>query len=390
MAFSLNPPAIPGLGVASGFTFMLQDRGGVGHEALLNARNRLLGAAAQSQLLSQVRPEGQADAPQLRVQIDRIKARALGLSIGDVNSTLAISLGSAYANDFSRDGRILRVLLQADAPYRMTPEDVLNLRVRNDAGEMVPFGAFTTVEWTAGSPQRERYNGYPSMTISGAPAPGRSTGEAMNEMERLAQQLPAGFGFEWTGISYEEKQAAGQVGALLGVSLIVVFLLLAALYESWSTPLAVLLIVPLGVLGAALFSMLRGLPADVYFNVGLIAIIGLAAKNAILIVEFALDEEAKGASVVDATLAAVRLRLRPIIMTSLAFILGIFPLVISSGAGAASRIAVGTGVMGGMVTATLLGIFFIPLLYLAVRRWIARTRVAPTRQREREPGTSQA
>lgn len=369
--FSLSPPAIRELGVASGFTFVLQDRAGLGRTALLNARNQLLGAASASPLLSQVRPEGQADAPQLQVKIDRTKARALGLAISDVNATLSISIGGAYANDFARDGRILRVMLQADAPYRMSPEDVLNLRVRSASGEMVPFGAFTSVEWTAGAPQINRYNGYPSMTISGVPAVGRSSGEAMDEMERLTSELPDGFGFEWTGMSYEEKQSAGQVGALLAFSLVVVFLLLAALYESWSIPLAVLLVVPLGVLGAVVFSFARGLPADIYFNVGLITIIGLAAKNAILIVEFAIEEEAHGKSLFDATMSAVKLRLRPIIMTSLAFILGMVPLAISTGAGAASRIAVGTGVMGGVIAATLLGIFFIPLSYLAVRRWIA-------------------
>jgi multidrug efflux pump len=338
----------------------------------------LLGAAAQSKLLTAVRPEGQADSPQLRVLIDRIKARALGLSIGDVNAALAISFASAYANDFSREGRILRVMLQADAPYRMTPQSVLDLRVRNAEGEMVPFGAFTSVEWTAGAPQLDRYNGYPAMTISGSPAAGYSTGEAMNEMERLVESLPEGFDFEWTGVSYEEKQAGGQIGALLGLSLVVVFLLLAALYESWTVPLSVLLVVPLGVLGAVLFSMVRGLPADVYFNVGLVATIGLAAKNAILIVEFAIEEEGHGKDLIEATLSAVKLRLRPIIMTSLAFILGMVPLVVSTGAGAASRIAVGTGVMGGMMAATILGIFFIPLFYLAVRRWIARKPPMPT------------
>ena len=374
LVFTLNPPPIRELGIASGFTLKLEDRAGHGTQALRNARNQLLAAAGKSKLLAGVRPEGQEDAPQLRVLIDRIKARALGPSIGDVNATLAIAFGSAYANDFTRSGRILRVLLQADAPYRMTPQDILNLRVRSASGAMVPFGAFTRVEWTAGPPQLQRYNGYPSMTISGTPAPGRSTGEAMDEVERLVGQLPEGFDFEWTGISYEEKQSAGQVGLLLMLSLVVVFLLLAALYESWAVPIAVLLVVPLGVLGAVLFSMARGLSADVYFNVGLITIIGLAAKNAILIVEFAIEEEAAGKSTVDATMNAVKLRLRPIIMTSMAFILGMVPLVLSSGAGAASRIAVGTGVMGGMIAATLLGIFFIPLLYLAIRRWVSRRR----------------
>ncbi len=374
MIFALNPPAIQGLGVASGFTFKLQDRAGQGHAELLAARDQLLGLASQSPLLTGVRPDGQPDAPQLRVNIDRIAARAMGLSIADINGTLGVMMGSAYANDFSRDGRVLNVLLSSEAEHRMTPQDVLDLRVRSNRGEMVPFSAFTTVEWTAGAPQLERYNGYPSLTISGTAAPGRSTGEAMAEMARLSGELPDGFAYEWTGISYEEQQAGGQVGALLALSLVVVFLLLAALYESWTIPISVLLVVPLGVLGAVLFSMARGLSADVYFNVGLITIIGLAAKNAILIVEFAKEAEAEGMSTFEATMAAVKLRLRPIIMTSLAFILGMVPLVIATGASAASRIAVGTGVAGGMITATILGIYFIPLFYLSVRRWISRAR----------------
>ncbi|MGL6043655.1 MAG: efflux RND transporter permease subunit, partial [Sandaracinobacteroides sp.] len=269
------------------------------------------------------------------------------------------------------------VLLKADAPFRMTPTDLLALKVRNEAGGMVPVGSFTQVEWTSGPQQLQRYNGYPSQSISGMAAPGRATGEAMDEMERLAQALPAGFAFEWTGISYEEKQSGGQIGALLGLSFLIVFLLLAALYESWAIPLSVLLVVPLGVLGAVLFTMGRGLSADVYFNVGLIAIIGLAAKNAILIVEFAIEEEIHGKTPLEATMSAVKLRLRPIIMTSLAFIGGMIPLFIASGAGAASRIAVGTGVIGGMVAATLLGIFFIPLFYLMVRRWLGAEGVPP-------------
>jgi len=274
------------------------------------------------------------------------------------------------------DGRVLRVLLQADAPDRMSPQDVLDLKTRSLSGAMVPFGAFTKVSWTAGPPQLQRYNGYPAMTISGTPAPGQSSGAALAEMERLAGELPDGFGYEWTGISYEEKQSAGQIGLLLGLSLVVVFLLLAALYESWSVPVAVLLVVPMGVLGAVLFTMFRGLAADVYFNVGLITIIGLSVKNAILIVEFAVDKEAEGVSSLEAVLEAVKLRLRPIIMTSLAFVLGMAPLVFATGAGAASRIAVGTGVMGGMIAATLLGIFFIPLFYLVVRRWTSGRRPA--------------
>ena len=387
--FSLSPPSIPELGTASGFTFKLQDRGGNGRAALMQARNQMLGGAMQSKLLANVRPEGQEDAPVLKVDIDRIKARALGLSIGDVNATLAIAFGSAYANDFTREGRVLRVLIQADAASRMTPQDVTDLKVRSAAGEMVPFGSFSTAEWSAEAPQLQRYNGYPAMTISGEPAPGQSTGEAMAEMERLAASLPAGFSYEWTGISYEEKQSAGQIGMLLGLSLVVVFLLLAALYESWSVPVAVLLVVPLGVLGAVLFSMMRGLSADIYFNVGLITIIGLSAKNAILIVEFAIEQEAEGKATLDAVMDAVKLRLRPIIMTSLAFILGMVPLVIASGAGAASRIAVGSGVMGGMIAATLLGIFFIPLFYLSVRKWLSRKRPPAPGERghhDPEPG----
>ncbi|MFA7586315.1 MAG: efflux RND transporter permease subunit, partial [Novosphingobium sp.] len=378
LVFALTPPAIQELGTASGFTFKLQDVDGNGPAALLAARNQLLAAAAQHPSLTGVRPEGQEDAPQLRVLIDRVKARALGLSIGDVNGTLAIAFGSAYANDFARDGRILRVLLQADSPYRMTPDDVLALKARNAAGEMVPFGSFTRVDWTSGPQQLQRYNGYQSMTISGMPAPGHSTGEAMEVMEQLTSSLPKGFAFEWTGISYEEKQSGGQIGMLLGLSFLVVFLLLAALYESWAIPVSVLLVVPLGVLGSIVFTMMRGLSADVYFNVGLITIIGLAAKNAILIVEFAMEQEAAGKTPLAATLEAVKLRLRPIIMTSLAFIGGMLPLFFASGAGAASRRAVGTGVTGGMLAATLLGIFFIPLFYLAVRRWLSKGRlVAP-------------
>ena len=370
--FTLAPPPIQELGNASGFTFKLQDRQNAGNDALMAARNQLLGMAAKSPVLAGVRPEGMEDAPQLRVLIDRVRARALGLAISDVNNTLAIAFGSAYANDFNRDGRVLRVLLQADAPFRMTPQDVLNLRVRNTAGEMVPFSAFTQASWTSGPPQLQRYNGYAAATISGTPAPGHSTGQALAAMEAMAKKLPGGFTYEWTGTALEEKESAGQVAGLLGLSLVVVFLLLSALYESWTVPVSVLLVVPLGVLGAVLFTLLRGMSADVYFNVGLITIIGLAAKNAILIVEFAIEREADGESVIDATMDAVKLRLRPIIMTSLAFILGMVPLFLASGAGAASRRAVGTGVMGGMIAATLFGIFFIPVFYIAVRRWLTR------------------
>lgn len=372
MIFTISPPPIQALGNATGFSFRLQARGNQSQAELTEARNQLLGMASQSKVLANVRPEGLEPAPQLAVNIDRVKARALKLAIGDVNATLSISAGSAYVNDFNLEGRVRRVYMQADAPFRMTPEDILNLRVRNTDGQMVPFGAFTTAEWGTGPPQLERYNGYPSLSLAGESKPGYSSGDAIAEMEALSAKLPGGFNFEWTGTSFEEKQAGGQIGLLLGLSLLIVFLLLAALYESWTVPVAVLLVVPLGVFGSVLFALLRGYPADIYYNVGLITVIGLSAKNAILIIEFAIEQEAAGKSVRDATLEAVKLRLRPIIMTSLAFILGMVPLFFSTGAGAASRRAVGTGVMGGMLSATIIGIFLIPVFYIAVRRWLTR------------------
>lgn len=375
--FALNPPAIQALGNATGFSMKIEDRGGNDPQGLQVATAAILAKAAANPKLAGVRPEGQAPSPQLYVDIDRVQARALGLSISDVNATLAISFGSAYANDFSNQGTVQRVYLQADAPSRMTAQDVLALRVRNQTGEMVPFSAFTKVSWTAGPTQLQRYNGYPSSTISGQAAPGESSGAALEEMEKIANSvLKTGFGYEWTGTAYEEKQAGGQIGLLLGLSLIVVFLLLAALYNSWAIPLSVLLVVPFGVLGAVLFTMLRGLSGDVYFNIGLITIIGLAAKNAILVVEFAIDDEGGDRGPLEATMEAARQRLRPILMTSLAFILGMVPLVIASGAGAASRHAVGTGVMGGMITATAFGIFFTPVFYFAARNWLTRRRKA--------------
>ena len=372
LIFTLSPPPIQALGNATGFQFRLEARNGQSEQELTAARNQLLMAAQTSKIITNVRLEGLESAPLLRVNIDRVKARALNLRIQDVNSTLSISAGSAYANDFNLNGRVRRVYVQADAPYRMTPEDILNLRVRNSDGQMVPFGAFSTVAWETGSPQLLRYNGYPAAAIAGDGRPGYSSGEAMAEMVRLFDQLPKGFNYEWTGTSLEEQTAGGQIGLLLGLSLLIVFLVLAALYESWTVPLAVLLVVPLGVLGAVLFALLRGFPADIYYNVGLITVIGLSAKNAILIIEFAIEQEAEGKTVREATLEAVKLRLRPIIMTSLAFILGMVPLALSTGAGAASRQAVGTGVMGGMIAATLLGIFFTPVFYIAVRRWLSK------------------
>ncbi|AXJ97529.1 MULTISPECIES: multidrug efflux RND transporter permease subunit [Sphingomonadaceae] len=374
--FAINPPAIDSLGNATGFTMKIEDRGGNDPAGLQAALGAILGAASQNPKLAGVRPEGQPPSPQLYVDIDRVQARALGLSIADVNATLSIAFGSAYANDFSNEGNVQRVYLQADAPQRMTEDDVLNLRVRGSSGQMVPFSAFTKVHWMQGATQLQRYNGYPSLTISGQAAPGESSGTALKEMEKIADQILKGSqSYEWTGTAFEEKQAGGQIGLLLGLSLIVVFLLLVGLYNSWAIPLSVLLVVPFGVLGAVLFTMLRGLSADVYFNIGLITIIGLAAKNAILVVEFAIEDEVGDRTPLQATLEAARQRLRPILMTSLAFILGMVPLVIAGGAGSASRHAVGTGVMGGMIAATAFGIFFTPLFYFAARKWLSRASV---------------
>ena len=368
IVFPVNPPPIRELGNATGFTFRLQDRGGLGRDALLNARNQLLGMAAKSPVLRGVRPEGLEDTPQLRLQIDRDKASALGVSFADINLTLQNTMGSSYLNDFPNQGRQQRVILQADAPERMQPEDLMRLHVRNSAGSMVPFSSFATTEWITGPVQMVRYNGYPAMKISGDAAPGYSTGEALLEMERLAAQLPQGLAYEWTGGSLEEKTSGAQAPILFALSLLAVFLVLAALYESTTIPVAVLLVVPLGIIGALLGATLRGLPNDVYFKVGLIAIIGLSAKNAILIIEFAKDLQAQGKSLFDATLEAVHLRFRPIIMTSLAFILGVLPLVVASGAGSASQRAIGTGVMGGMITATVLAVFLVPVFFVVVRR----------------------
>ena len=370
--FPLNPPSIPELGTATGFEFQLQDRGGLGHVALTEARNQLLGLAAKHPALMGVHPEGLEDTPQLDVQIDRAKASALGVAIGDINSTLAVALGSAYANDFVRAGRIQKVLVQADASARMLPEQVLNLRVRNNQNHMVPFSAFAHARWVMGSPRLERYNGIPSMKIGGQAAAGFSSGQAMKAMEQLAAQLPDGFGYEWSGTSYEERLSGAQAPGLFVISVLVIFLCLAALYESWTIPASVLLVVPLGILGALAAVYLRGMPNDVYFKVGLITIIGLAAKNAILIVEFAKDVLAQGRPLLDATLAAARLRFRPIIMTSLAFAFGVLPLAISTGAGAASRQAIGTGVLGGIIAATVLAVLFVPLFFVMVMKYFPK------------------
>ncbi len=365
--FALSPPPIPELGNASGFTLRLQDRGGSGHTALVNARNQLLGMAAQSKVLTQVRPDGLEDAPQLLIDIDRDKASALGVAFNAINASLSTALGSSYVNDFPNKGRLQRVIVQADAPARMQPEDLMKLTAPNSQGQPVPFSTFATTKWVMGAQQTVRYNGYPAMKISGSPSAGHSTGDAMAEMERLVAQLPEGFGYEWTGQSYEEKLAGSQSIILYSFAILAVFLCLAALYESWSIPLAVILVVPLGVLGVVLATLMRGYSNDVYFQVGLITIIGLSAKNAILIIEFAKDLQAEGKSVFEAALQAAHLRFRPIIMTSLAFGLGVVPLVMASGASSSSQRAIGTGVLGGMITGTLLAVFFVPLFFVVVR-----------------------
>ena len=365
--FALSPPPIPELGAASGFTFRLQDRSGAGHEALVNARNQLLGMASQSKILAQVRPDGLEDAPQLQIDIDRDKANALGVPFDSINSALSTALGSSYVNDFPNQGRLQRVVVQADAPARMQEGDLLQINVRNSQGQLVPLSSFASVRWIKGAQQTVRYNGYPAMRIAGAPAPGYSTGAAMAEMEKLASQLPAGFGFEWSGQSREEKLAGAQALILYGFAVLAVFLCLAALYESWSIPLAVILVVPLGVLGVLLATLLRGYSNDVYFQVGLITVIGLSAKNAILIIEFAKDLQAQGKSVIASALEAAHLRFRPIIMTSLAFGLGVLPLVLASGAGSASQRAIGTGVLGGVFTGTVLAVAFVPVFFVVVR-----------------------
>ena len=365
--FALSPPAIPELGVSSGFTFRLQDRGGNGHDALVAARNQMLGMARQSKILAGVRPDGLEDAPQLQVDIDRDKASAQGVSFAAINSAISTALGSAYINDFPNAGRLQRVVVQAEAGARMQPDDILKLTAINSQGKAVPLSAFATTRWKTGAMQTVRYNGYPAMRIAGGAAPGYSTGDAMAEMERMAAQLPAGFGFEWTGQSREEKLAGSQAMVLYGFAILAVFLCLAALYESWSIPLSVILVVPLGVLGVLLGVSLRGMANDVYFQVGLITIIGLSAKNAILIIEFAKDLQAQGKSVVESALAAAHLRFRPIVMTSLAFILGVLPLAIASGASSASQRAIGTGVIAGMVVGTTMAVFFVPVFFVVVR-----------------------
>ena len=367
-AFAVSPPPIEGFGLSDGFTFRLQDRGGLGAEALTAAGNELMVKASQSKILAGLRIDGLPDAAQVQLTIDREKANAFGVTFADINSTISTNLGSTYVNDFPNAGRMQRVTVQADQNERMQVADLLNLNVRNSKGGMVPISAFATAEWVKAPTQTVGYNGYPSMRLSGETKPGFSSGDAIAEMERLAAQLPPGFGYEWTGQSLQEIQSGSQAPALIGLSVLFVFLLLAALYESWSIPLSVMLVVPLGVIGSVAAVMLRGMPNDVYFLVGLVAIIGLSAKNAILIIEFAKDLRAEGKSTYDATVEAAHLRFRPILMTSLAFSLGVLPMAIASGASAASQNAIGTGVLGGMISATILAIFFVPVFFVFVMK----------------------
>jgi len=374
MVFAFAPPAILELGNATGFDFQLQDRGGVGHEKLMAARNQLLGLAAKDPALKAVRPNGLDDQPEYNVSVNQDHAGALGVPLPSISDTLASAWGGSYVNDFINRGRVKRVYMQADAPFRMQLEDLNKLYVPSRSGSMVPFSAFSTGKWSYGSPNLQRYNGFPAIEVLGEPAKGKSTGEAMLAMENLATQLPPGIGFEWTGLSFQERQAGSQAPALYAVSVLVIFLCLAALYESWTIPFSILLILPLGVMGAVLATWSRGLSSDVYFQIGLLTTLGLAAKNAILIVQFAQEQMAQGVGLLEAAVEASRLRLRPILMTSLAFTFGVLPMAITRGAGAAAQNAIGTGVIGGMITSTVIAVFYIPLAFILVSQFFTKKR----------------
>ncbi|MFQ6758072.1 MAG: efflux RND transporter permease subunit [Deltaproteobacteria bacterium] len=383
MVFAFSPPAVVELGQANGFDFQLQDRGGLGHDKLMEARNQLLGLARKNPKLIAVRPNGQDDSPQFKLDIDDVRAGVLGVSPADINNILTTAWGSSYVNDFIQNGRVKKVYLQADAKYRMLPEDIKSWYVRNERGEMVPFSAFATAHWQYGSPRLERYNGIPSVEIMGQAAPGVSTGEAMDEMEKMAVGLPSGIGYEWTGLSYEEKQAGKQAPALYAISLLVVFLAVAALYESWTIPFVNLLMLPLGLVGAVVAVTMRGLPNDVYLQIGLLTTVGLSTKNAILIIQFIKEQMNQGHELVEATLAAVKIRLRPVIMTSLAFFFGTLPLALSRGAGSAAQNAIGTAVTGGLLSATFIDLIFIPFFFVLISRRFAGKK--PTPQSSADP-----
>jgi hydrophobe/amphiphile efflux-1 (HAE1) family protein len=373
LLFVFSPPAVMELGTGKGFDFQLLDRGGLGHEKLMEARNMLLGmamqnAASKNPILTKVRPYGQEDVPEYRIDVDWDKAGALGVPISSIHNTISAAFGSAYVNDFIQGGRVKRVYAMADAPYRMLPHDLERLYVRNNKGKMVPYSSFASGHWTSGSPRLERFNGFPSMNIMGEPAPGRSSGEAMQMMEDFVKKLPQGIGFDWTGLSYQERQAGGQTDPLFAFSVLVIFLCLAALYESWPIPISILLTLPLGAIGGVIASSLMGLPNDVYFQIGMLATLGLSTKNAILIVQFAKARVEEGMSLVDATLEGAKLRLRPIVMTSLAFGFGVLPLAIANGAGAGAQRAIGVAVVGGVVTSTFLVTLFAPLFYVLIEK----------------------
>jgi hydrophobe/amphiphile efflux-1 (HAE1) family protein len=390
IAFAFAPPAVLELGTATGFDLRLVDLAGLGHETLLNAQGQLLGMAMQNPVLSTVRPNGLADTSVFQIEVDQEKASALGLSLADINAALSTVLGSTYVNDFIDKNRVKKVLVQGDAPFRMQPEDVNRWYVRNAQGGMVPFSAFSSAEWRLGSPKLERFNGSPSVSILGEPAPGHSSGEAMREIEKMAKALPAGIGVEWAGLSYEERLSGAKSSALYSVALLMVFLCLAALYESWAIPFSVMMDMPLGAIGVVAATSLRGMPNDIYFQIGLITIIGLSAKNAILVVEFAKEHFDRGATLVDAALHAVRQRLRPILMTSIAFGLGVLPLALNKGAGSGSQNAIGTGIVGGAITTTLLGLFFVPLYFVTVLRVfkVKPTKISETGGSHRPPGAA--
>jgi len=368
MVFVFPPPSVTELGNATGFDFQLLDRGGVGHDALMQARNQLLGMASKDSRLAKVRPNGLEDVPEYRVDVDWEKAGALGVPITSIHHTVSQAFGSAYVNDFIQGGRVKRVFLQADAPYRMLPQDLEKLYVRNREGKMVPFSAFATGRWASGTQRLERFNGFPSMNIWGEPAPGGSSGDAMQAMEEIVAKLPKGVGFEWTGLSYQERMSSSQASLLYAFSAVVIFLFLAALYESWSVPISIMLVLPLGILGAAAATWLRDLHNDVYFQIGFLTTLGLTTKNAILIAQFAKERMAQGEGLIEATVGAARVRLRPIVMTSLALFFGVMPLAIASGAGAGAMKAIGTAVTGGMFTATVIAIFYIPLFFVLVSK----------------------
>ena len=378
MVFAFAPPAVVELGQAKGFDFQLLDRGGLGHGGLMAARNQLLGMAAQSPVLAKVRPNGLEDVPEYRVDVDWEKAGVLGVPITSIHNTISAAFGSAYVNDFIQGGRVKRVYAQADAPYRMLPKDLEKLYVRNNKGKMVPFSSFASGHWTSGSPKLERFNGFPSMNLLGESAPGRSSGEAMEAMEGFVKKLPQGIGFDWTGLSYQERQAGSQAAPLYAFSILVIFLCLAALYESWPIPISILLALPLGIIGGVIGSTLRGLPNDVYFQIGLLTTLGLTTKNAILIVQFAKARADEGMGLIEATLEGAKLRLRPIVMTSLAFGFGVLPLTLASGAGAGAQKAIGTAVLGGVVTSTFLVTLFAPLFFVLIEKTLGKARQRKT------------